>query len=144
MKTVGNRLPALAGALLLLVACARSGTAIRVDDAWARPTAGSGPGAAYLSISNDSDQADRLLGARSACCATIEIHHTQVSDGRMSMVPIENGIAFAPGATVDFEPGGYHLMLFEPIEALRIGMRFVVTLEFARNGEIPVEIEVRR
>jgi copper(I)-binding protein len=134
----------LACALLLLAACARSGTPIRVDGAWARPTAGSGPGAAYLSIRNDGDQADRLLGARSACCATIEIHHTQVSDGRMSMVPVENGIDIAPGATVELVPGGYHLMLFEPIEPLRIGIQFVVTLQFERNGEIPVEIEVRR
>ncbi len=62
----------------------------------------------------------------------------------MSMVPVENGIAIAPGATVDLEPGGYHLMLFEPIEPLRIEMRFVVTLQFEQNGEIPVEIEVRR
>ncbi len=144
MRGAGNRLSALACALLLLAGCPRSGTAIRVEEAWARPTAGSGPGAAYLSIRNDGDQADRLLGARSACCATIEIHHTQVSEGRMSMVPIENGIAFAPGATVELKPGGYHLMLFELIEPLRIGMRFAVTLEFEQNGEIPVEIEVRR
>ena len=62
----------------------------------------------------------------------------------MGMVPVENGIALAPGATVKLEPGGYHLMLFEPIEPLRIGVRFVVTLELEQNGDIPVEIEVRR
>jgi copper(I)-binding protein len=62
----------------------------------------------------------------------------------MSMVPVENGIALDPGATVDLMPGGYHLMLFEPVEPLRVGMRFTVTLELEQNGEIPVEIEVRR
>ena len=129
---------------VLLAEAARPGAAIRVHGAWAGPTAGSGPGAAYLSISNDGDRPDRLVGARSSCCATIEIHQTQVSEDRMSMVPIENGIALDPGATVDLEPGGYHLMLFEPIEPLRIGMRFAVTLEFEQTGEIPIEIEVRR
>ena len=143
MRPAASRLCTLA-CVVLLAACVSSDGVIRVDEAWARPTAGSGPGAAYLWISNEGDQPDRLVGARSPCCATIEIHHTQVSDGRMRMVPIEDGIAVDPGATVKLEPGGYHLMLFEPIEPLRIGMRFTVTLEFEEKGEIPVEIEVRR
>ena len=142
MSSVRRRLSGPVCIYLLLAAC--SGPAIRVDQAWARPAAGSGPGAAYLSIRNGGDQPDRLIGARSACCATIEIHRTQVSDGRMSMLPVQDGIALEPGATLDLAPGGYHMMLFGLREPLRIGMRFVVTLEFEQNGEIPVEIEVRR
>lgn len=118
--------------------------AIRVEGAWARPTAGSGPGAAYLSIRNRGDQPDRLLGARSTHCSTIEIHHTQVRDGRMSMAPVEDGMVLDPGATVTLEPGGYHLMLFDLKEPLRVGTRFPMILVFKENGEIPVEVAVRR
>ncbi len=142
MSRVGRRLWAPVSVLLLLAAC--SGAAIRVGQAWARPAAGSGPGAVYLSIRNGGDQPDRLIGARSACCATIEIHRTQVRDGRMSMLPVQGGIVLAPGATLELAPGGYHMMLFGLHEPLRVGMRFVVTLEFEQNGEILVEIEVRR
>lgn len=145
MKLVASRLPpAPACFFLLLAACANSDGAIRVSEAWARPTAGSGPGAVYVSITNRGDQPDRLLGASSSCCATIEIHETRVIDDRMSMVPIEDGIALAPGATVHLAPGGYHLMLFEPTEPLRVGTRFALTLAFEKNGPVPVEIEVRR
>ncbi len=142
MSSVGRRLFAPVCVILLLAAC--SGAAIRVGGAWARPAAGSGPGAVYLSIRNGGDQPDRLIGARSSCCATIEIHRTQVSDGRMSMLPVQDGIAVEPGATLELEPGGYHMMLFGLREPLRSGMRFVVTLEFEQNGELPVEVEVRR
>lgn len=49
-----------------------------------------------------------------------------------------------PGATVSLSPGGYHLMLFEPVEPLRNGMRLTLILELEKNGNFPVELEVRR
>jgi len=136
--------PTTAGCLvLLLAACANSDTAIQVDDAWARPTS-SGPSAAYLTIRNTGNRPDRLVGARSPCCASIEIHVTEIKDDRMSMAPVEGGIGLDPGATLRFEPAGHHLMLFDPVEPLRVGMRFEITLEFDPTGDIPVEVEVRR
>ena len=130
--------------VFLLAACAGSGSPMRVDGAWARPAAGSGPGAVYLSVRNDSGKPDRLLGARSVRCATIEIHQTKLFEGRMSMVPVEHGLELEPGATVALEPGGYHLMLFGLNEPLQVGTRFSLTLQFEQSGEIPVEVEVRR
>ena len=129
--------------LLLVAATACAEGTIRVDDAWARPTS-LGPTAAYLSIHNGTGQADRLTGARSACCATIEIHQTLMRGDRMSMAPAGEGLVVEPGATVALKPGGHHLMLFEPHEPLRDGMRFELVLEFESGGEIPVEVEVRR
>lgn len=130
--------------LVLLAACASPGPAIRVEEAWARPTAGPAPGAAYLSIHNDGKRPDRLLGARSDRCATVEIHRTRVVEGRARMTPAGDGIAVGPGETVELKPGGHHLMLFEPAEPLRDGERFELTLEFEEAGEVRVEIQVRR
>lgn len=138
-----SRLTTAGCLVFLLVACASSDRAIRVDDAWARPTS-LGPSAAYLTIRNTGDRPDRLVGARSPCCASIEIHVTEIKDDRMSMAPVEGGIALDPGATWSFEPAGHHLMLFDPVEPLRVGARFGITLEFDLAGDVPVEVEVRR
>ena len=117
---------------------------IRVDDAWARPVSGTLPGAAYLSIVNKGSASDRLVAVRSSCCATVEIHETRVEDDIMRMLPVTSGVVIEPGSTVSFKPGGYHLMLFEPGESLRLGERFELTLVFEIGGDMTVEVEVRR
>ena len=100
-------------AALLLVACASAPGGLQIRDAWARPTAGSSPSAAYLSIRNFGIERDRLIAAKSSCCATIEIHVTRIHEGRMSMTPVTDGLEVAPGETVALEPAGHHLMLFD-------------------------------
>lgn len=126
----------------LCAACARGG-AIRAVDAWAWPASG-GPTAAYLTIVNESNSGDRLIEARSPCCATIEIHRTDTEGDRVSMIPATDGVVVPAGARVALKPGGHHLMLFEPYEPLRVGSRFEVTLLFEKAGELAVEVEVRR
>ncbi len=105
---------------------------------------GSGPAAAYLSIANHGEREDRLLGARSSCCSTIEIHQTRLSEGRMSMVPIDEGLAIEPGSSVGLAPGGYHLMLFDLSGPLREGESFTITLQFEVAGDVPVDVRIRR
>ena len=131
------------GVALLLVSCACAEGVVGIAGAWARPTS-SGPTAAYLSIHNGTRRAVRLTRARSACCATIELHRTTIRDDRMSMAPASEGVVIESGATLTLEPGGHHLMLFEPHEPLRHGMRFELTLEFESGAETSVEVEVRR
>ncbi|HAX81851.1 MAG TPA: hypothetical protein DCY40_04710 [Actinobacteria bacterium] len=55
----------------------------------------------------------------------------------VSRVPI------GAGATVVFEPGGYHVMLLGLVEPLVAGASFEVTLTFESAGEIVVVAEVR-
>lgn len=130
--------------VLVLAACADPGPAIRVEQAWARPTAASAPGAVYLSVRNSGDRPDRLIGVRSSRCAAVEIHESRVRDGRMSMVPVEGGIAVEPGTTVALEPGGFHVMLIGLEKPLSAGEHFEIALDFERSGEVTAEVEVRR
>lgn len=124
-------------------ACRPAGPALRVEDAWSRPATAALPGVVYLTIANDGRQPDRLVGARSGRCGKLEIHHTIVEDGRMSMAPVTQDLVIEPGASLAFEPGGYHLMLFDLGQPLRSGEHFTLTLAFEHSGEIPVEVEVR-
>lgn len=137
---------ALVLGLSTLAACVDPGPVIRVEDAWSRPSAPSGsmPGVAYLSIVNEGGAADRLIGARSKRCRTVEIHETRVVDDRMSMVPVREGLPVGRRSTVAFKPGGLHLMLLGLTEPLRAGESYEMTLTFERVGERVVDVEVRR
>ena len=147
--------PALIVALALGVACTPAGPAIRVEDAWSRPTtstpagtederASGIPGVVYMSIVNAGGAADRLIDARSDRCETVEIHETRIEDGRMRMIPVEDGMPIARRTTVEFSPGGHHLMLIGLHEPLRVGDRVDLTLRFETTGELPVVVEVRK
>lgn len=63
-------------------------------------------------------------------------------DGAMTMRQIEGGLALTAGETVTFEPGGYHVMLFDLADPLAAGEEIDVTLELAEAGPTTVTVEV--
>ncbi len=139
----------LAGAAVVLAAaiCAAqaqdSGSAIRVEQAWSRampPHAGAA--AAYLTITNMSAKADRLISASCDRAAKVEIHETQMEGGVMRMRPVAGGIVIAPEETVTLAPRGLHLMLIGPTSPLSKGETLRLTLRFETAGEISVDLPV--
>jgi len=146
-----------------LAACGAGEPEIRALRAWSRPTAPGaaseapvypapepgaegeyGPGVAYVAIANEGGAADRLLSVRSSICSSPELHRTVADGDRMRMMPVENGVEIPPGETVEFGPGGLHIMLNGLHHELLAGERFELVLIFERSGEIAVESEVRR
>lgn len=47
------------------------------------------------------------------------------------------------GSTVEFEPGGNHVMLMQLVQPLVAGQTFPVTLQFERGGARSITVEVR-
>ena len=135
--------------MLVLAACNPSPAGITVIDAWARPS----PvvemesmegmnGGVYLTIRNDGDQADRLLGAESPVARVVEIHETTMEGDVMAMRPVE-AIEIPAGGEVSLEPGGYHIMLIDLQQPLAAGDSVELTLIFEQAGRITVTAEVR-
>ena len=115
-----------------------------VSDAWVRPPMGADrPGAAYLTIVGGSD-ADALIGASSPASPDVQVHETMAGgSGMMGMQEVDR-IEIGAGATVTFEPGGYHLMLMEPdMDQLVVGETVDITLTFEHGGDVTVSAEVR-
>jgi periplasmic copper chaperone A len=97
------------------------------------PTAKSSVG--YLTIINHSDTAATLTKASVDGVARVEIHqHTHV-DGMMKMQKVES-LQIAANQQVDFKPGGYHLMVFEPKEPLKVGQQRKLTLYFNDGNRV--------
>jgi len=156
MPTVRDRLrgSALAVVAFAALACGPREPRIEIRDAWARPTIAPGaqtvgtpvpesPGVVYASIVNHGRAPDRLLGARSDVCASVEIHRTVLEGDRMVMAPVTEGIEVPARGRIELQPGDYHAMLFGLERHLRTGERFEIELEFERSGPVPATVEVR-
>ena len=76
--------------------------------------------AAYLTLNNPSQDNISITAVSSPQFANAEIHQSIERDGRVSMTELEV-VNIGPGATVVMKPGGVHVMLFDPVEALKRG-----------------------
>ena len=142
-----NILLLLAMPLVCCVAHAAEYTvgAITVDDIWARPTPpGVANGASYFALSNSGAEPDRLLGAASEIAERVEIHNHIMDEGIMRMRKVD-AVDVPAGGSVNFAPGGLHIMFLGLKEELVPGESFSLTLTFEQGGEItvPVVIEHR-
>ncbi len=129
---------------LSLVPAASGGGGVSVRDAWIRETPpGMAMMAGYMELRNDTSRPQVLVGASSSGFAKVMIHRTIVKDGMAGMVHASR-IELAPNGSLNFAPGGYHLMLMNPKQLLRAGDRAVINLEFRGGLVLPVDFEVRK
>jgi hypothetical protein len=117
--------------------------ALKIGHPWSRPNPPGAPTAAgYLTITNTGKTPDRLLGGSSPDATKIEVHEMSMTGGIMRMRPVEGGLVVPPGQTVMLAPGGYHLMIFGPKQAFKVGDHVPATLRFEHAGEVKVEFYV--
>lgn len=136
---------ALAASLAGFAAGAHSFKAgpLKIGHPWSRATPnGAKVGGGYLSIENTGSAPDRLVSVSVPFAARAEIHEMAVKDGVMTMRPLDQGIAIAPGQTVEFKPGGYHIMFMDLKQPLKMGELMKGTLTFEKAGSVEVEFKV--
>jgi copper(I)-binding protein len=131
-------------ASMFLWAGIASAAGFMVKDAWVREAP---PNAmalgAFATLHNGSDKARTLVAARSAVANKVELHKTIMEDNLAKMVPQEK-VEIAAGSEVMLQPGGLHIMLIGPKQALKAGDKVEVVLEFADGVTLPVSFEVRK
>jgi len=142
MKTKPSLL--LAACVLLLSACGEG--ELYVGGAWARPAPAGGLAAVYFLLGNGTSQADALLSASTQAARVTEMHRSMSmgdESDAMIMTPIDR-VDLAAGQQVAFEPGGYHLMLFDLQQDLVEGDQFTLIMHFEQAGELEVDVKVIR
>jgi copper(I)-binding protein len=128
--------------LAILSACSQSET-IKTNSPWARQGKIDGNSAVYFILENNTKQDDRLIRVESSVTETSELHLTKMSsDNTMMMMPQES-VAIPAGSKVNFEPGGYHVMLLNLKKDLKIGDSIKITLNFEKAGRIELEVPVK-
>jgi periplasmic copper chaperone A len=135
-------LTALTAVLALLAGCGASGAPevqVGSDAQAAEPVAGSSQ--IVLELRNDGDGDDVLVDATTPAALGVEFHLTSIDDGRASMGQLED-VEVPAGESVEFRPGGLHLMMVVPDETVVLGGHFELTLVFERSEPMTVDVEV--
>ncbi len=128
-------------AAIFLSACGAGD--IEAHEPWARAALMGGNSAAYLMLHNHSASADELLGASSDIAEAVEVHLSQMGpNGEMQMLP-QKSVSLAAGEEVNFQPGGYHIMLIGLKKDLKAGDTFQVVLHFKTHADIALEVTVQ-
>jgi copper(I)-binding protein len=123
---------------------ASSAPSVTVGDAWVRampPTQKNT--AAYFVVKNTGDAEIVVIGAASDSAQDAQIHHSRQVDGYMRMERLER-IMLAPGETVEFTPGGIHLMLLGLERMPAVGSTVNLCLLLASGPAACVDAPVRK
>ena len=116
---------------------------LHIEHPWARATPPkAGVAGAYMVIENHGKTADRLLGGSTAAAKEVQVHSMTMDGGVMKMRQLTDGLALPAGKSVTLAPGGYHLMLIDPVQPLKQGERVPMTLKFEKAGMVKVDLAV--
>jgi hypothetical protein len=129
--------------ILITSACGNSG-GIAVLDAWARPGFRGDNSAVYLTINNQTNQGEGLIGANSDVAGGTEIHLSRMDAVGTMTMERQDLVVIPAKDSIELAPGGLHIMLVNLGKDLSVGDTFPVTLEFQRAGDITIEVEVKQ
>ena len=116
--------------------------AVKVSDAWIRALPAPSPSGGYFTLHNDGKSSETLVGAASPACGMLMLHLSE-NKGGMSAMHEVTGVDVAPGGTLRFEPGSYHLMCMGAKPAIHPGAEVPVTLTFKSGETLTVKFAVR-
>jgi copper(I)-binding protein len=116
---------------------------MRVSHAWTVETAATSDAVeVFLTIANDGEAADRLVGA-SARFSGPALFQAPVVDGdgvlQVREVP---AIEIAAGQSVTFQPGGIRIVLPDVQRHFSEGDHFHMVLEFETAGPLEIDVDV--
>lgn len=115
---------------------------LEIAHPWSRATApAAANGAAYMVLTANGKDTDRLVSAASPAAEKVELHTHLMEDGVMKMRPVA-GIEVTPGSPTALQPGGLHIMLLGLKHPLTKGKSFPLTLTFEKAGSVTVEVAV--
>lgn len=131
-------------ASFLPTAMAADGPTARVSHVWVREAP---PGvdvlAGYFVLENLTDKPLTLTETSSPDFGSVMMHQSVVKDGQESMQDVTRVLVPAHGS-VEFKPGGYHLMLMQPRKNLFSGDMITLILKFSDGSELAIMANVRR
>ncbi|MDO8421728.1 MAG: copper chaperone PCu(A)C [Parvibaculum sp.] len=114
---------------------------VEVSDAWVRPSAAK-TGAAYLTLTNHSGNADALTGATSPAAAKVQVHSMEMDGTIMRMRRLDE-LPLPVGTPVALAPGGLHIMLIGLTRPLKAGDTVELHLSFENAGSLDVRLPVQ-
>ena len=118
---------------------------VKVTEPWIRATVGGQKVAGgYMQIQSAREIA--LVAVKSPAAANVEVHEMTMVDNVMKMRALQK-LDVPAGRTIELKPGGYHLMLFDIKEPMKVGAKVRLQLTFEdkekKRETVEVTAEVR-
>lgn len=118
--------------------------AVSVRDAWIRWLPAGLPAGGYMVLENHSTKPVTLVNADSPRhYSSVRLHQSGQKDGVMSMSDVDR-VVIPAHSSVQFKPGGYHIMLLNAKHTIKPGQHVPVTLRFADGHRITARFLVRK
>lgn len=96
----------------------------------------------YLTVENGGSADDRLVSVASPVADHVEIHEMTMENDVMKMRQLKDGVALPAGQTVEFKPGGFHVMFMGVKTPVRTGESVKVTFTFEKSGSVEAVLPV--
>lgn len=123
--------------VLLAGACSSDAPPLTISDVVIKkPMPGMMMSAGYFSLQNNTSKPVVITHVTSPQFGSVEMHESVVEDGIARMIKLGD-LTLPPESTVDFVPGGKHLMLMRPGENLDN-----VALEFFSGEAVVLSVNV--
>ncbi|MFY8193817.1 copper chaperone PCu(A)C [Novosphingobium sp. B1] len=120
-----------------------SAPGVVVTDAMIRlPAVPGSPGAAYFTVSQGSGAPRKLVSVYVEGTGRAEMHETVTTGGVSKMQQVKD-VPLEAGKSVQFKPGGMHVMLFDVEDTLKAGTNseLTVTLDNGDKVSVPARVE---
>ena len=144
MKTTSLSLFLVALTALTLCNIAQAADTLEITHPWIREAPPSSKVlAAYMSINNPGDTAITINGISSPDFESAEVHRTVINEGVARMLHIEQ-LEVPANGNVRLEPGGLHLMLFNPEHMLTAGDTVSLTIHLGNDTCMTISAPVVR
>ena len=115
---------------------------LAISGPWSRATPeGAQTAIGYMTIKNSGATTDRLIGGSFDVADTFELHSMVMENGIAKMRELKE-VEIKPGQTIDFKPGGSHVMFVNLKHPLSKGEHIKGTLIFEHAGTVQVEYRV--
>lgn len=116
----------------------------RFEQAWIRAAPpGTTALAAYGRLRNDCPRSFVVSDLSAPDFAMAMIHQTRIEKGVSQMRAAEN-LAVPARGSLEFLPGGRHMMLMHPMRLLKVGDRVWLELTLSGGSRVRAQFEVRR
>ena len=113
-----------------------------ISGPWSRVTPkGAQAAVGYMSIKNNGTTTDRLIGGSIDVADAFELHSMVMENGIAKMRELKD-VEIKPGQTIDFKPGGSHVMFVDLKHPLSKGEHVKGTLTFEHAGKVQIEYDV--
>ncbi len=105
------------------------------------PVVAGRPGVAYFTVSQGNGAPRKVAAVHVDGAGRAEMHESKMENGVSSMSPVKE-VALEPGKTVEFKPGGFHVMLFDVADTLKAGGTTELTITLDNGDKATVVAKV--